>query len=67
FVMENVLRPMCPPRSEPPTPGCARAAAFSVGFSADEAQTYLYVADGGSHVIVVLRRSDLEKVDEFAG
>ena len=67
FVMENVLRPMCPPRSEPPTPGCAREAAFSVGFSPDEAQTYLYVADGGSHMIVVLRRSDLEKVDEFAG
>ena len=46
---------------------CAREAAFSVGFSPDEAQTYLYVADGGSHMIVVLRRSDLMKVDEFAG
>ena len=67
FVMEKVLRPMCPPRSEPPTPGCAREAAFSVAFSPDEAQTYLYVADGGSHMIVVLRRSGLEKVDEFAG
>jgi DNA-binding beta-propeller fold protein YncE len=67
FVMEKVLRSMCSSRSESETPGCAREAAFSVGFSPDETQTYLYVADGGSHMIVVLRRSDLEKVDEFAG
>jgi DNA-binding beta-propeller fold protein YncE len=38
-----------------------------VGFSHDAAQTYLYVADGGTHVITVLRRSDMEVVDEFGG
>ena len=67
FVTEKILRPRCGPEDAPPVPGCAREAAFSVGFSPDEAQTYLYVADGGSHVIVVLRRSDLEKVSEFGG
>jgi hypothetical protein len=30
-------------------------------------QTYLYVADGGSHFITVLRRKDLEIVSEFGG
>ncbi len=67
FVTEKILRPRCAPGGEPEVPGCGREAAFSVGFSPDEAQTYLYVADGGSHVIVVLRRSDLEKVAEFGG
>lgn len=67
FVMEKILRPRCAPEGEPAVPGCGPSAAFSLGFSPDEAQTYLYVADGGSHVIVVLRRVDLEKVDEFAG
>jgi DNA-binding beta-propeller fold protein YncE len=67
FVMENVLRPRCAPDGEPEVPGCGQSAAFSVGFSVDDDQTYLYVADGGSHVIVILRRSDLEKVGEFAG
>lgn len=65
FVVEKVLRPLCRPQGEPQPEGCAREAAFSLGFSPDEAQTWLYVADGGSHVIVVLRRSDLEKVAEF--
>ena len=46
---------------------CGTEAAFSIGFSHDAPQTYLYVADGGSHVITVLRRSDLEVVDEFGG
>lgn len=67
FVMEKILRTPCGGRGAPPVPGCAREAGFSVGFSRDAAQTYLYVADGGSHVIVVLRRSDLEKVAELGG
>jgi len=67
FVTEKVLRPLCAPEGQPAVPGCAREAAFSLGFSPDAEQTWLYVADGGSHVIVVLRRSDLEKVAEFAG
>ena len=67
YVMENVLRPRCAPEGQPAVPGCAGSAAFSVGFSPDEAQAYLYVADGGSHVIIVLRRADLGKVDEFGG
>ena len=67
FVMEKILRPLCAPEGMPEVAGCAGSAAFSVGFSPDEDQTFLYVADGGSHVIVVLRRSDLEKVGEFGG
>ena len=67
FVMEKVLRPVCAPEGQPEVPGCAASAAFSVGFSTDPAQTYLYVADGGSHVILVLRRSDLEIVYEVGG
>ena len=67
FVTEKILRQRCAPEDQPEVPECGREAAFSVGFSPDDAQTYLYVADGGSHVIVVLRRSDLEKVDEFGG
>lgn len=65
FVMEKILRPRCAPDDATQVPGCGRDAAFSVGFSHDQAQTFLYVADGGSHVIVVLRRADLEKVAEF--
>jgi DNA-binding beta-propeller fold protein YncE len=67
YVMEKVLRPRCGPDDQPPVPRCGGSAAFQVGFSHDDAQTYLYVADGGSHVIFVLRRSDLEIVDEFGG
>jgi hypothetical protein len=62
-----VLRPRCAPQGEPTIAGCGREAAFSIGFSPDEAQTWLYVADGGSHVIAILRRADLEKVAEFGG
>jgi len=65
YVMETILRPRCAGPGMPEVAGCAPSAVFSVGFSPDEEQTYLYVADGGSHVIVVLRRSDLEKLDEF--
>jgi DNA-binding beta-propeller fold protein YncE len=46
---------------------CGNEATFSLGFSPDEAQTYIYSADGGSHMVTVLRRSDLEIVDEFGG
>ena len=41
--------------------------AFSIAPSSDAGQAYLYVADGGTHVITVVRRRDLEVVDEFAG
>jgi DNA-binding beta-propeller fold protein YncE len=67
FVQEKILRPLCAPEGQPEVAGCAREAAFSLGFSPDAAQTYLYVADGGSHKIVVLRRADLEKVAEYGG
>ena len=42
-------------------------AAFSVGLSHDAPQTYLYVADGGTHVITVLRRSDRRRGRSCAG
>ena len=46
---------------------CGNEAAFSLGFSRDPEQTYLYVADGGSHMITVLRRSDLEILYDIGG
>jgi hypothetical protein len=46
---------------------CGIEATFSLGFSHDVPQAYLYSADGGSHVITILRRSDLEVVGEFGG
>jgi DNA-binding beta-propeller fold protein YncE len=46
---------------------CGNEATFSLGFSHDGPQTYLYSADGGSHMITILRRSDLAIVDEFGG
>ena len=70
FVQERILRPHCGAEERAawaPKRPCGREAAFSVAFSHDPAQTYVYVADGGTHVITVLRRSDLEVVDEFAG
>ena len=67
FITEKVLRPRCAPEGSPPVEGCGREAAFSLGFSPDADQTFLYVADGGSHVILVLRRADLERLDEFGG
>jgi DNA-binding beta-propeller fold protein YncE len=70
FVRERILRPHCGPEEQAtwvPKRPCGTEAAFSVGFSHDAPQTYLYVADGGTHVITVLRRGDLEVVDEFAG
>jgi sugar lactone lactonase YvrE len=70
FVKEKILRPRCGPQEQAtwtPKRTCGNEAAFSVGFSHDAAQTYLYVADGGSHFITILRRSDLEVVGEFGG
>ena len=70
FVAEKILRPRCGAQEQAtwaPKRPCGTEAAFSVGFSHDVPQTYLYVADGGSHFITVLRRSDLEVVNEFGG
>jgi DNA-binding beta-propeller fold protein YncE len=70
FVVEKILRPRCGPQEKAtwtPKRPCGTEAAFSVGFSHDGPQTYLYVADGGSHFITVLRRKDLEVMSEFGG
>lgn len=70
FVREKILRPRCGAQEKAtwtPKRPCGNEATFSVGFSPDAAQTYLYSADGGSHFITVLRRSDLEIVSEFGG
>ena len=70
FVREKILRPHCGAEERAtwaPRRPCGTEAAFSVAFSHDAPQTYLYVADGGTHVITLLRRSDLEVVGEFAG
>ena len=68
FVREKILRSRCgaPQRASwAPTRPCGIEATFSLGLSHDGPQTYLYSADGGTHAITVLRRSDLEVVDEF--
>jgi hypothetical protein len=70
FVRERILRPRCGPQEQAtwtPKRPCGTEAAFSIGFSHDAPQTYMYVADGGSHFITILRRSDLEVVGEFGG
>jgi hypothetical protein len=70
FVREKILRPRCGAQEQAtwtPKRPCGTEAAFSIGFSHDAPQTYVYVADGGSHFITVLRRSDLEVVSEFGG
>lgn len=70
FVAERILRPQCGAEQQAtwvPKRPCGIEAAFSVALSHDGPQTYLYVADGGTHVITVLRRRDLAVVDEFAG
>jgi DNA-binding beta-propeller fold protein YncE len=70
YVRERILRPQCGAEETAawaPKRPCGVEAAFSVGLSHDAPQTYLYVADGGTHVITVLRRSDLDVVGEFAG
>lgn len=70
YVAEKILRARCGPQEKAPWAPkrpCGTEAAFSIGFSHDAAQTFMYVADGGSHFITVLRRKDLEIVDEFGG
>ena len=70
FVREKILRPHCGAEeraSWAPKRPCGNEAAFSIAASHDAPQSYLYVADGGSHVITILRRSDLEVVGEFGG
>jgi len=70
YVMERILRPRCGPEEQAswvPARPCGGSAAFSVGFSQDPGQEFLYVADGGSHVITVLRRSDLEILEDIGG
>ena len=70
FMREKILRPRCGAQEKAtwtPKRPCGNEATFSVGFSRDPAQTYIYSADGGSHFITVLRRSDLEVVSEFGG
>ncbi len=70
FVREKILRPRCGAQEKAtwaPKRPCGNEATFSIGFSHDGPQTYVYSADGGSHFINVLRRSDLEVVSEFGG
>jgi DNA-binding beta-propeller fold protein YncE len=70
YVAEKILRVRCGAQEKAtwaPKRACGTEAAFSLGFSHDVPQTYMYVADGGSHVITVLRRKDLEVVSEFGG
>ncbi len=68
FVREKILRPRCGAQEKAawaPKRPCGNEATFSLGFSHDGPQTYIYSADGGSHVINVIRRSDMEVVSEF--
>ena len=68
FVREKILRPRCGAQEKAtwtPKRPCGNEATFSLGFSHDGPQSYIYSADGGTHVITVLRRSDLEVVNEF--
>jgi DNA-binding beta-propeller fold protein YncE len=70
YVAERILRPRCGAQEQAtwtPKRPCGNEATFSIGFSHDGPQTYIYSADGGSHYITVLRRQDLEIVDEFGG
>ena len=70
FVMERILRPECGPQEEAvwaPARPCGSDAVVSIALSSDEGQDYVYVADAGMHTIVVLRRSDMEILDEFGG
>jgi DNA-binding beta-propeller fold protein YncE len=70
FVREKILRPRCGAQEKAtwtPKRPCGNEATFSLAFSHDGPQTYIYSADGGSHVLNVLRRSDLEVVSEFGG
>jgi hypothetical protein len=70
FVREKILRPRCGAQEQAswaPKRPCGTEAAFSVGFSHDAPQTYLYVADGGTHVITcsgaVISKSSTSSAD----
>lgn len=68
FVMERILRPQCGAQEQAawtPKRPCGSEAAFSIAFSHDDAQAFAYVADGGTHAITILRRSDMTVVGEF--
>jgi DNA-binding beta-propeller fold protein YncE len=70
YVTEKILRARCgsPERATwAPKRACNAEATFSLGLSHDGPQTYLYSADGGSHMITIIRRSDMEVVGEFGG
>ena len=45
--------------------GSANGTVWDIDFSIDEEQTFLYVADGNSQLIWILRRSDMEVLDSF--
>jgi sugar lactone lactonase YvrE len=55
FVSEKVIQPRT----------LASGSAFVIALSPDEAQEWLYLADGTNHKVWVLRRSDLEVVGDF--
>jgi sugar lactone lactonase YvrE len=70
FVTEKILRPHCGPEEQAawvPAEQCGSDAVLAIALSPDEDQEYVYVADAGRHMIVVLRRSDMEILDEFGG
>jgi hypothetical protein len=55
FVTEKIIQPRT----------LASGSAFVIAFSPDEAQQWLYLADGTNHKVWILRRSDLEVVGDF--
>ena len=55
FVTEKTIAPLTR----------ASGSAFVIAFSPDEAQRWLYLADGTNHKVWILRRADLEVVGEF--
>jgi ABC-type multidrug transport system ATPase subunit/streptogramin lyase len=55
FVTEKIIAPKT----------LASGSSFVIAFSPDEAQEWLYLADGTNHKVWVLRRSDLEVVGDF--
>ncbi len=70
FIMERILRPECGVQEQAawvPERTCGSDAVIAIALSPDQAQEYLYAADAGQHTIVVLRRSDMEILDEFGG
>jgi DNA-binding beta-propeller fold protein YncE len=45
--------------------GSTNGTVWDIDFSTDEEQTFLYVADGNSQRVWILRRSDMEVLDSF--